>query len=466
MLRRDAASVFLIFAFLTALAATAATTTTNTTTTNTTNTTKTSKTANPLLNYRLGLCEQCHCSALQWTCVELLSKHYKCTDRTHATFYNVSRHLGTHSIGNHFSWSVPSNLPTRHWLRNCVSHATLHNTGLTFRDDGILEGVISPLSEKEIWLTAFHTAISTSNGETITTVTRLNLHLYINTHVPTTVHSFETVHPNVSRAADRAVAYYNSWESGQQNHADAIKGMNQEFARMKSTLDVAPHDAFGWAILGALHMNTHKLLENVLLEAEHYLGHALTFGGAAADFAEKNLEGCYAKRQLEAAKFIWMEGMEALVKGIAVLAVEMKAETEVGSDGTMLVEMDNEKLARSELLFVRAEHLFERASKKKSGWGWGVNNGEIYLGLASSILLQSRIERRSSACKLVEMAADRNARLPWTLYLQTFCRSKMDHDEAEMEKLREFVTSTMQRTLVMVQPKPREDQLPLLPHQR
>jgi hypothetical protein len=191
-----------------------------------------------------------------------------------------------------------------------------------------------------------------------------------------------------------------------------------------------------------------------------------TVGGAAADFAEKNLEGCYAKRQLEAAKFIWMEGMEALVKGIAVLAVEMKAETEVGSDGTMLVEMDNEKLARSELLFVRAEHLFERASKKKSGWGWGVNNGEIYLGLASSILLQSRIERRSSACKLVEMAADRNARLPWTLYLQTFCRSKMDHDEAEMEKLREFVTSTMQRTLVMVQPKPREDQLPLLPHQR
>ena len=56
------------------------------------------------------------------------------------------------------------------------------------------------------------------------------------------------------RAAYRAVAYYNSWESGQQNHADAIKGMNQEFARMKATLDAAPHDAFGWAILGALHI--------------------------------------------------------------------------------------------------------------------------------------------------------------------------------------------------------------------
>lgn len=392
--------------------------------------------------------------------MELLSKHYRCAERTNTTFRNVSRHLGTHSIGDHFSWSVPSNLPTSRWLSNCVTH-THTASGLTFRDDGSLQGNISPLAEKEIWLTAFHTLISTAeDGKITATVTQLNLHLYIqNTHVPVTVHSFQSVHPNVSRAADTAIAHYNSWEARKQSHADVIKGMNHEFTQMKATLDAYPHDAFGWGILGALHMNTHKLLENVLLEAEHYLGHALTFGGAAAEFAETNLEGCYAKRQLEAAKFIWMEGMEACVEGIA------------GLEGVVQVEVANAKVqTKSELLFKRAEHLFERAARKKSGWGWGVNNGEIYLGQATAILLQtegnSDVSRRSAACELVELAADRNARLPWTLHLQTFCKSKGDDDDDRMQRLREFVADTMERTLEMVQPKSRADQLPLLPYQR
>ena len=133
--------------------------------------------------------------------------------------------------------------------------------------------------------------------------------------------------------------------------------------------------------------------------------------------------------------------------------------------------MANAKVqTKSELLFKRAEHLFERAARKKSGWGWGVNNGEIYLGQATAILLQtegnSDVSRRSAACELVELAADRNARLPWTLHLQTFCKSKGDDDDDRMQRLREFVADTMARTLEMVQPKSRADQLPLLPYQR
>ena len=316
-------------------------------------------------------------------------------------------------------------------------------------------------------MTAFHTLISTAeDGKTTATVTQLNLHVYIqNTHVPVTVHSFQSVHPNVSRAADTAIAHYNSWETRKQSHANVIKGMNHEFTQMKATLDAYPHDAFGWGILGALHMNTHKLLENVLLEAEHYLGHALTFGGAAAEFAETNLEGCYAKRQLEAAKFIWMEGMEACVEGGYRRNWEMEVEVEVEVEG-----VDAKVHTKSDLLFERAEHLFERASRKKSGWGWGVNNGEIYLGQATAILLQtegnSDVGRRSAACELVELAADRNARLPWTLHLQTFCKSKGDDDDDRMQRLRRFVADTMEMTLKMVQPKSRADQLPLLPYQR
>jgi hypothetical protein len=379
----------------------------------------------------------------------------------------VSRHLGTHSIGDHFSWSLPNNLPPNDWKSNCVTHATLHNTGLHFQDDGTLDGIISPLSPKEIWLTAFHTS---STSASTATVTRLNLHLYINTHVPTTIHSFQTVHPSISSAADNAIAYYNSWEKRQISHADAIKGMNVEFAKMKVTLGSFPHDAFGWGILGALHMNTHKLLENVLLEAEHYLGHALTFGGAAAAFAESNLEGCYAKRQLEAAKFIWMEGMVVCLEGMAA-AVTVKVEVEV--DVKVVAENDvmESTKSKSNNLFRRAEHLFERASKKKSGWGWGVNNGEIFLGQATAILLQRdavNVNRQSAAaCELVELAADRNSRLPWTLYLQTFCKNIVvvggDDDGIKMQQLREYVTETMQRTLKIVQPKPRAEQLPLLP---
>ena len=58
--------------------------------------------------------------------------------------------------------------------------------------------------------------------------------------------------------------------------------------------------------LGGLHMNIHKLLENVLLHCELFLGQALLFtketrAGAqeAVELAEENLKGCMAKRMLE-----------------------------------------------------------------------------------------------------------------------------------------------------------------------
>ena len=102
-------------------------------------------------------------------------------------------------------------------------------------------------------------------------------------------------------------------------------------------------------------MNTHKLLENVLLEAERYLGLALTFIGGAAEFAEQNLEGCFAKRQLETARFVgwrvWLWQWTVLI--------------------------------RSEALLAEAETLFAIAIAKKNGWGWGVNSGEFFLSAAS-----------------------------------------------------------------------------------
>ena len=350
-------------------------------------------------------------------------------------------------------------LPSEGWLNQCATHQSLHDTGLTFLDDASLVGAISPNALKEIWFTAFHT-----DGEASPpVVTRLNLHLYINTY--RTTQTRLDAQPQVSTSANKAIAYYEEYYNRHQlSHAEAIKGMNTEFGKMKVALDKQPtaSNGYGWGILGALHMNTHKLLENVLLEAEHYLGFSLTFGGKAAEFAESNLEGCYAKRQLEAAKFIWMNGMEKTIKGIQ--AMMMGKEEEEG--GGLVVE---QKEAASKVLLDQAVVLFERAVGKKDGWGWGVNNGEAWLGLASSKLLLVHLlgrdeqegEENSAPCMLVEKAAVRNPRLPWTVFLQEYCNT--DRSEKEDEEITQFILKTTTSTLAIVRPKPRVEGLPPLP---
>jgi len=109
-----------------------------------------------------------------------------------------------------------------------------------------------------------------------------------------------------------------------------------------------------WAQLGGYFMNIHKLLENTLFECELYLGHALTFGGAEVRrFAEQNLAGCYQKRLLEAARFMWMDGAAQMMDGDWWAAVET----------------------------------LKLAAEMKDGWGWGVNNGDIWVAEAAARLV-------------------------------------------------------------------------------
>ncbi len=373
---------------------------------------------------------------------------------------NVSRHLGTYSIGDAVAWSLTAAggvggsrddrgsdaLPASGWLAGgCATHQALHGTGLRFGDDASLRGTVTPLAEEQIWFTAFHTTDATE-------IVRLNLHLYINTHRPAVHAGMRAVDPGISAAADAAIDVYRDWEGRRASHADTVAGMNARFADMKRILDDKPRSGggFGWGLLGALHMNTHKLLDNVLLEAERYLGLALTFGGAAAAFAEQNLEGCYAKRNLEAAKFLWMDGMERVVAGVEAW--------EKAHSGDAAAAVPGATAAWRE-----AESLFARSADKKTGWGWGVNNGEIWLGLASSQMLLHG-GPAEDACSLVERAADRNARLPWTLFLQRFCREAAEDD---MNKtMMEFAQETrdiMTRTLERARPRPRANELPPVP---
>ncbi|MEM9825539.1 MAG: hypothetical protein AAF958_03060 [Planctomycetota bacterium] len=101
-------------------------------------------------------------------------------------------------------------------------------------------------------------------------------------------------------------------------------------------------------------MNVHKLLENTLFECELYLGHALTFGDSEVRWlAEQNLEGCYQKRLLEAARFMWIDGLEQMMRG--------------------------EWAAASETL--------RRAAAKRDGWGWAVNFGDLWFSESAARLV-------------------------------------------------------------------------------
>lgn len=69
----------------------------------------------------------------------------------------------------------------------------------------------------------------------------------------------------------------------------------------------------------------------------------------AASMANANLNGCMAKRKLEAAKFLFMEGLHLILQD----------------------------------RWSEAAPLLQKACDAKDGWGWGVNNGEIFVALGS-----------------------------------------------------------------------------------
>jgi hypothetical protein len=302
----------------------------------------------------------------------------------------------------------------------------------------------------------------------------------VRTHRPPAAFGYDHVDARVSAGASAAVAYWKEWERRQASHAETVAGMNLEFAKMKRALDERPTtgNGFGWGVLGALHMNTHKLLENVLLEAESYLGLALTFGGESAAFAEQNLEGCYAKRQLEAAKYLWFAGMEKALRGIDTRAEESVAVArgEGGEEGEDEKKNDRSRDATaSGQLLAEAEALFVRSAAKKNGWGWGVNNGEIFLAEACVKLLKGDHEdeeEEEEACAAVEKAVHRNARLPFTVYLQSVCKNlkKNKKDKEEFDRSRVVLTKLASKTrswmvsmLARAQPKPSVVTMPSLP---
>ena len=132
--------------------------------------------------------------------------------------------------------------------------------------------------------------------------------------------------------------------------------MLAELRQLRDLLEQHPRLEGGiwWAQLGGFHMNVHKLLENALFECELYLGHALTFGDAdIRQSAEINLKGCYHKRLLEAARFMWIDSVELMMRG----------------------------------KWSEAAEILRLAAQKKDGWGWAINYGDIWFSESAARLI-------------------------------------------------------------------------------
>jgi hypothetical protein len=276
------------------------------------------------LGYRDGRCNECDCCPGCWSCVEL--HHYECAERNGLSVYVHTVDLGALVVGEAVSWSVAANTSwlagnvSRGWLQ-CASFPSLP-TSLQFTDDGSLSGVLSEADQRRFsggeQLTFF--AVSTADWASTSSIHRLEIRFTIESAaVGSSVAAADSAAQDTAHSRLRAAFHaYTLWERQQLSHVDTVRTMKEELSSLKLILDEHPRLGNGvfWMYLGGLHMNIHKLMENCLLECELYLGLALLFPSQqVVAEARGNLDGCLAKRKLEAAKFMWMRGMEAMMRG-------------------------------------------------------------------------------------------------------------------------------------------------------
>ena len=228
--------------------------------------------------------------------------------------------------------------------------------GLTFTDEGILAGKVMFDPDRDETYSVDFVAVSTLDwdNERIGAV-RLEVNFVVHGNVPPADFDLDAYRLEQSKARTEANRILNSlydvwtkWAQRTLNNRDTCDRMIDELRRLRALLEIHPRLDEGrwWAQLGGFHMNVHKLLENALFECELYLGYALTFGNAEVRcMAEQNLEGCYQKRLLEAARFMWMDGAQHMMNGQWQTAIKV----------------------------------LNAAAAKKDGWGWAVNYGDCLL---------------------------------------------------------------------------------------
>lgn len=349
-----------------------------------------------VLSYRDGMCHCCGRCPREWSAVELYSEHYRAAARNGLRITRRAADLGVVQVGAPVNHPAPTG--SAGGFAQCPTLPRLP-PGLTFSDDGSLSGTVHFDPHRPASYKVEFVAVSTAEWNIAEVgIVRLEITFVVEANVAPPSFDRQAFELEQGRAGAEASRLLNdiggAWELYEReelSHDDTVKQMTARLHELRSLLEQHPRLDRGkfWAELGGFHMNVHKLLENTLFECELYLGHALMFPDAdVRSRAEENLEGCYQKRLLEAARFMWMDGCLQMMRGEWSLAAET----------------------------------LRLAADKKDGWGWGVNHGDIWLAEATARIVLGAESEGSGAdaarefaevARLLDAAALRCAEHPW-----------------------------------------------------
>ena len=335
--------------------------------------------------YRHGRCHCCDRCPRSWSAVELYSEHYRCAALNGRRVTRRAVDLGTVRVGDAMAHAAGAE---GEGMLQCPTLVRLP-PGVRFSDGGSLAGEVRHDPHQGASYRVDFVAVSTAAwDDPAVGIVRLEITFVVEGNEPPAAfdaRAFEHAQQEARASAARLLRglgdTWERFEQGTLGHRETIDGMLADLRQLRALLERHPRLDEGrwWAHLGGYHMNVHKLLENTLFECELYLGHALTFGSAEVrSLAEVNLEGCYQKRVLEAARFLWIEGTEQMMRGEWAAAAET----------------------------------LRRGAALKDGWGWAVNYGDLWMSEAAARMIHGA-ERAADeewvaeAARLLEQAAER-----------------------------------------------------------
>lgn len=314
-------------------------------------------------SYRKGRCFCCNDCPKNWLYAELYSEHYQCAAKNNVKVTHHEIDLGSFKVGESVEYNQDEFLQGITGFLQAPTLARLP-PGVIFSDDGTLSGKVRFDPYRDMNYDVDFVAVSTAKWDDLS-VGLIRLSISFKIEGNDTPSDFDLVAFQDKQSKDRAIAVkiienlnktWSDWESRKLINRATCDIMLEDLHKLRDLLDSNPRLDNGkwWGHLGGYHMNVHKLLENALFECELYLGYALTFGDDDVRFyAEQNLKGCYQKRLLEAARFMWYDGIELMLQNEWTAAIEV----------------------------------FRAAYDKKEGWGWAVNYGDIWLSEAVALII-------------------------------------------------------------------------------
>ena len=331
--------------------------------------------------YRDGRCGGCECCPMRWSCLEMHSRGYSCPERIGVPVEDLAMSLtpATWTVGDVIEASVSGlrwrSLPRCHSVLPPGLQLELNTTDDSTSEPALLflRGVLGydpSRPDTYSWDLEIDGVVGNSNTEQYdvqrvrgTVVTIINA---VHKRVQWIQAQEDLLVSNDAKARAAGVAGFRAFEQYYNEHTlsheHAVRRMYSSEQELVSVLDETPAVSAGifWNWAGGLYMNLHKLLEDVLVSGcEHHFEQGLLYS-PDDEILRSNLDGCFAKRLLESAKFMWLAALQLL------------ANTEASTED-----------------LTECRQLLKAATTVKEGWGWGVNNGDIHLSLASVRILWS-----------------------------------------------------------------------------